>query len=97
MPDAVTAALLNAGILGPVVIAVGWYTLRLQTQLKDSQEKRVEDAQRVVSQLLELNDRWNQAIGEQMTAFDAQRELIERVHETLRDVRDHLRRGIGST
>lgn len=92
MPEPVVTALLNAGILGPILIAIGWYTLRLQSQLKDSQEKRVEDAQRVVEQMLQLNDRWNESIGELTGSFNELSELLVRLRETLREMHDHLRR-----
>lgn len=87
MPEAVVSALINAGILGPVLLAVGWYTLRLQAQLRESQEKRVEDAQKVVSQLLELNDRWNASIGHATASTDELRDSLERLHEALKELR----------
>jgi len=87
----VTTALINAGILGPILIAVGWYTLRLQGQLKDSQEKRVEDAQKVVAQLLELNDRWNAALVQATASNESLGESLTRLHEALRELRDLFR------
>ena len=95
MPEAVLNALLQAGILGPVVICVGWYTLRLQRELKESPEKRVGDAQHVVTQLLELNDRWNEVIQKQATGFDEQKDLIQRIHETMRDLERYMRAPYG--
>lgn len=95
MSDAVITALVNAGILGPVLVAVGWYTLRLQGQLKESQEKRVEDAQRVVSQLLDLNDRWNASFNQAAASTDELRDLVARVHDTLRDLRSASYGGAG--
>jgi hypothetical protein len=91
MPDSVVSALINAGILGPVLAAVGWYVLRLQRDLATSQEKRVEDAQRVATQLLELNDQWSETVSDQTHAFEQQRNLIVRVHELLGDLKDALR------
>ncbi len=91
MPDSVISALINAGVLGPVLIAVGWYVLRLQRELRVTQEKRVEDAQRVATQLLDLNDRWSEVVAEQTHAFEQQQQLIVRVHELLADLKDALR------
>ena len=90
VPEAVTTALINAGVLGPILIAVGWYTLRLQSQLRESQEKRVEDAQKVVNQLLELNDRWNSALVQATAANEALGESLMRLHEALRELRDRV-------
>lgn len=93
MPEAVTTALINAGILGPVLIAVGWYTLGLQRQLRESQEKRVEDAQRVVTQLLELNDRWNASFMVSTASEERLNESLLRLHEALREIRMY---GVGA-
>lgn len=90
MPEAVVNALINAGILGPILIASGWYVLHLQRKLSESQEKRVEDAQKVASQLLELNDRWAEVVSEQTEAANEQKHLIESVRELLRDLKSTL-------
>lgn len=89
MPEPVITALINAGILGPILIAVGWYTLRLQSQLRDSQEKRVDDAQKVVAKLLDLNDRWNASFNQATSSQEELRELLLRLHETLKELRVH--------
>lgn len=65
MPEAVATALLNAGILGPIVIAVGYYVLKLHDDLRNLNEKRVADAQAVTQKLLELADRINEDGREQ--------------------------------
>lgn len=91
MPEPVVTALINAGILGPILIAVGWYVLQLQRKLDDAQGKRVEDAQRVAEQLLELNDRWAEVVGEQANAFQEQKHLIQGVSELLKELRSALR------
>ncbi len=97
MPPAVINALVNAGILGPILLAVGWYVLRLQRQLTEAHaktteahEKRVDDAQRVATQLLELNDRWAQIVAAQVAASEEQQRLIEGVKSILVDVKTAL-------
>lgn len=91
MPDSVVNALVNAGILGPIIIAAGWYVLHLQRKLSESQEKRVVDAQKVAAQLLDLNDRWAEVVGEQVGAIEEQKRLIEGVRVLLVDVKEVLR------
>jgi hypothetical protein len=54
MPDGVLEALLNLGILGPVLVAAGLYVTRLHKDLKEVQEKRTSDAQAVVDRVLAL-------------------------------------------
>lgn len=90
MPEAVINALINAGILGPILIAAGWYVLHLQRKLTESQEKRVEDAQKVAGQLLELNDRWAEIFSEQSAADEDQKRLLESLREMLREVKGAL-------
>lgn len=90
MPESVVNALVNAGILGPILIAAGWYVLHLQRKLSESQEKRVEDAQKVAVQLLELNDQWAGVVAEQVAAQEEQKRLVEGVRNLLGDVKGAL-------
>ncbi|MCP4244685.1 MAG: hypothetical protein GY772_29430 [bacterium] len=53
MDDALVR-IVEVGILGPVVTALGYFTWRLQQQLSQAQRERVEDAQRAVEQVCEL-------------------------------------------
>ena len=66
-PDAISA-FLSAGPLGAVIIALGIALQRLNAQLKEAQDARVDDAKKVTKTLLELNDKWNATVTELATA-----------------------------
>jgi hypothetical protein len=101
MPDVVVNALVNAGILGPVLAAIGFYVIRrdrehaavvaeLQRKLDDAHNKRVEDAQRITSTLLEHNERWQRVMAESVRTAGEANQTMERIRETLDKVWDRL-------
>ncbi len=70
MDAALNEFLRNAGILGPIIIFLGWYIWAKdkQIKLKDKvietvQEARVQDAKTVNEALMELNDKWLNALN----------------------------------
>jgi hypothetical protein len=75
--DEVTQTLLQAGPLGAVLVAAGVYIFWLHRQLKAVQDSRVTDAQKVVTTLLALNDKWQSTIGDLSTAVDRLNTTIE--------------------
>lgn len=90
-------ALLQGGILGAVLLLVGLYLLwlqreyrkdvaLLQVQLKDSQEKRVADAQAVVTTVLTVVREYN-------TTMQALNATILQNTNALEELREDLRRG----
>ncbi len=63
MPQAVLDALTHMGLPGLVILAMGWWIDRqdkrivgLQTLVNTLQDKRVEDAQKMAGEALELSD-----------------------------------------
>lgn len=82
MPPEVFTELAKVAILGPVIIALGWYTLRLHRDLRDAQEKRTADAQKVVDTLVALNNKWNDSLNQ---LGNAVRELKTAVDELRRN------------
>ena len=82
------AELIKNGILGAVfvivVIPLGFYALSLAKSLKETQDKRTADAQAVIEKLLQLNDKWNSTITEQI-------KLVEIIDDTLREVKQALK------
>lgn len=65
--DPVTETLVSAGPLGAIIVVLGVAYWRqgkaLSEALKEAQEARVQDAQKVTKTLLELNERWLVAIN----------------------------------
>ena len=58
-----TDLLLNMGLPGLVILAMAWFILRLdarntalQTKLDEVQSKRIEEAQKIAGQVVELSD-----------------------------------------
>lgn len=92
--DAVTTALLNAGILGPILLSVAWYVLRLETRLRETQgelrevsEKRVADAQAVTTTVLALADRMNEDSQENSTSLQKMAQSIDTLVDEIRRTR----------
>lgn len=71
------AVLTGAGPLGAIIVLGGLYVAKLHKQLKEVQDSRVSDAQRVVDRVLELNDKTNEAIGGLTSAVDRLYTLLE--------------------
>ena len=86
--ETATMELAKSSILGAVFIIVilplGAYVMYLAKALRETQDKRTQDAQAMIDKLLLLNDKWNSSITEQMR-------LVETIEETLRDVKQALR------
>lgn len=99
MSDSLIATLLQLGALGPVLVAVGWYVLKLQRELKEVHEARTTDAQAVTDRVLALASE-NNAIGAAQAqtqegtrlALQALADRTERLEDA---VRDHRSRGGG--
>jgi len=92
--DALKAFLANAGILGPILVAVGWYVLRLGREnrvliqdLKEIQEKRTADAQAVTERILDVTDRFNQISQDTQIALTQNTQAIVDLKEAIRDIR----------
>ena len=88
-------ALLQGGILGAILLLVGLYLLwlqreyrkdvaLLQAQLKDSQEKRVADAQAVVATMLTVVREFNTTMGTFNTTMMANTNALEELRDDLR-------------
>jgi hypothetical protein len=52
--SSVVSGLIEAGIFGPILVAVGWYVLRLQRELRETADGRVGDAKEVTDRVLAL-------------------------------------------
>ncbi len=66
----------TAGPIGIVLAITYWYVNKLHKELMEVQEKRVTDQQAMVSKLLELNDKWSEAIATQSEVMEAQKYLL---------------------
>jgi hypothetical protein len=76
----IASSLIQAGPLGAIILALGIAYWRQGTELRATQDKRVEDAKKVADTLLDLNDKWNAtvvsltaAVNELKTAVEARR------------------------
>jgi hypothetical protein len=54
VPQEVVSSLIQAGVLGPILVACGWYVLRLQRELREVHGARTADAQAVTDRVLAL-------------------------------------------
>lgn len=79
MPEAqvtdAVANLVQMGILGPIVVVLGYMLYRSQQQLNKVQGARVSDAQKVVDRLLALQ----QSIDNNTAATQEMRQDLERL------------------
>ena len=94
MPEAVVTALVQAGVLGPVLILVAGYVIRrdtahatevasLRSELRASQECRVNDAHLVADRIVALVEKQHEVLGDQTKILDRQGMLLQRVADRL--------------
>ncbi len=76
--EGLTETLIQAGPLGAIIVALGVAYWRQARTLKETQDARVTDAQKVAATLLEQNEKWNgtigaltQAVNDLKTVFEA--------------------------
>ncbi len=72
--ETVTETLVSAGPLGAIIVVLGVAYFRqgkaLSDALKEAQQSRVDDAKKVTSDLLQLNEKWLVAINALSTAVN---------------------------
>jgi predicted transcriptional regulator len=66
----------QGGAVG-VCLGLSYLFIRqLHKELREVENKRVEDNKAMVSKLLELNDKWNETINAQIEVSEAQKTLL---------------------
>ena len=102
MDAALNEFLRNAGILGPIIIFLGWYIWAKdkQIKLKDKvietvQEARVQDAKSVNEAMMELNDKWLTALNANTTATSELKTVMTLIRETMQRVSGRPRPSMG--
>lgn len=72
MVEDVTSVLLNSGspVLGAVVLVLGYAYWKQAQALATVQEARVQDAQRVATTLLEMQDKWQASLNDLTQAVE---------------------------
>lgn len=83
--DRVIDALINAGVLGPVLFLVGWVYVRQQKMKDEIQEKRVEDAQNVVDTLQQMQRDYVSQIQALTSAIQSNTAVMESIRDAIRD------------
>jgi len=91
MSDTLINALVNAGILGPILVALAIAYVKLQRNTAEIQEKRVKDSQEVVNTVLKLVDDQNTVTSELSAALDKYAESARKNTEMLIGIREHIR------
>jgi len=79
------------GVLGVALAALGLYTWHLHKELRRVETERTHDAQAVTTQLIALNDKWNNAVTALTTALAAQHTLLEKLEDLVRETKDALK------
>ncbi len=85
--DPVVQELLKLTILGPILVALGWYTWRIYQDLQSVQKERFDEAKAIVDKLLKLNTEWNATISSAIGAADVRKEQIQQAREVVEDLR----------
>jgi len=83
MEEALEKFLETAGILGPIVVFLGWYVWTKDKQIKELLEKleknheaRTRDAQEVQDALLKFNTTWSEALNANTAAMGEIKTLL---------------------
>ena len=90
MWDLVVQKLVENSILGVVLVPLGFFTYKIYADLRRIEEKRVTEAQSVVTQLLNLNNAWNTTINTFLVASETQKEIHKDIKEIVKDLRDTM-------
>lgn len=88
MDEAVGKFLEHAGVMGPIVIFLGWYIWAKDKQIKaqhkqiiDLQENRINDAKGVNDGQMKLNDKWMEVLQSNTTALNEMRTVLTLIRE----------------
>lgn len=101
VPASVWGPILEYGLLGSLFVLLLWYSYkttkalnktleRRTTDVQDAADKRTEDAQKVTEQLLDLNNKWNETINQQVIVVKAQTEAFREIKSVLDKMRDKM-------
>lgn len=92
MPDLLTSLATN-GISSGVVLGLAYLYIRhLDKQIRDVENKRVEDNKAMVSKLLELNDKWSETLNAQSEVIELQKQALTDIRQILMDERRPFKR-----
>jgi hypothetical protein len=67
------AELASHGVLGALVVVLGVAYTRLQKQVQEIMQARVDDAQKVATTLMDLQEKWMQRVDALTTAIEGLR------------------------
>lgn len=90
MPESVFLELSKHGILGIILIPVGWYVWQMHKDRRVAETARVTDAQAVVDKLIAINEKWQQAFFTNVETLKTTVETLQQVRAALKDVEDVL-------
>lgn len=90
MPESIFTELLKVSILGPILVALGYYARKLQSELTEVQEKRVLESKAVTDKLIEITDKWNVAFSAATVALTTLESTLSEVKDAVRDLRQDL-------
>lgn len=88
MESQVVDALFKLGALSPVIILFAWYIVQKDKEIKSKdeamsvvQEARVAEAQAVTDRLLDLSEKWMEAIQKNTEATEQVRTVLHAIHD----------------
>lgn len=94
MPTQLVDALINLGVLGPVLAAMAIYVVRRENRFEEQigyfreqhhvvQEARVADAQKVADRIVALIERQHTVMSELQSALEKHTVLLDRLRESV--------------
>ena len=100
----ILAPILEYGIIGSLLIIVGYFAYKKDKALKEVQDqrikdqegriadadKRTDDAKAVVDKLISLTDKWNQTINQQIATFKATKDALSEIRKVMDKVQDTM-------
>lgn len=81
-----TKQLLQAGILGPVLVLMSYYIWQLTKQTHAIQEKRVAENAEALKTVARMSDRWSAALMANTRALEANRKAFEDLKHTIQSL-----------
>jgi chromosome condensin MukBEF complex kleisin-like MukF subunit len=91
VPTEVLTELLKLGILGPIVVSIGWFCWQQHKTIEKLHTSQALATQQHIDRLLQLNTAWQEVLSANAELLSSTVTTLGSVRETLQNVNDTLK------